>query len=735
MKKIGRYVVKEKVNSHSYGDTFLAKDEKIGRLVIIKTLSFERFNNKVEQEKEQRKFLREIRVAGKLIHPNIITIYDVIRTEDKFYVAMEYVEGESLEKFLLFHSPIPVNTVIEIVLQLAKALEFAHNHHTIHQHLTPASIFISSSGEAKLSDFGLAHYSEAEHVTRAGKTVGTPSYMAPEQVLGRVADNRTDIYSLGVIFYQMITGSKPFSGKSVSSIFHKILHSPPSPSTDRNVRLDKLPDQLLNTIQKSMEREADKRFQTITELINNLAETAKIINLMEENTSVSELDSSILNTTNSEVSIKASNEKEKVVTFPKNIPQKKKKIKTVPLPQKSDKLSKKYSSIDDKFVGVQETVAREMSEIEANGVNLGHFKPNSTIVPNETTKKQHSRNEALWLLSFFLVSILFIIAVFYVFWGDATQFLRFRNTQKLPISKTISNSSNKNQNNPNSYSSYDRAAVKLDISSFPSKAEIFINGSYVGETPFSDDILQPGKTLLELQKKGFLSWQRELDVKKDNPVSFKIHLTGEYTINIKSFPSKAKIKIDGISFGLTPKDIISLKPGKHLLSLKKTNYQNYKETFVFSDEETRKTISINLKKIKVGNVKILSDKGVVVKLDGYYKGKAPILLKNISIGKHIILLKKRGKSPYKTSITIKKDKEIILKKYFYKLGTIRISATPYGTAYLDSKKIGITPITIQNVRKGHHTIKVVKEGYKVATKKVKVRPASLESVFIVLKRK
>ena len=221
VKKIGRYEILDIIGKGSMGLVYKALDPKINRLLAIKTIRFsDEFDEDVIQEIKER-FFREAEIAGQLSHPSIVTIHDLGEDRDLTYMAMEYLEGEDLEKFISKRNLLPLRKVLHVVASVAEALDFAHRAEVIHRDIKPANIRLLKSGGVKVTDFGIARAISSSR-TRTGVILGTPNYMSPEQIMGQKIDPRSDIFSLGVLLYQLLTGELPFQGDNLSSLLYQI---------------------------------------------------------------------------------------------------------------------------------------------------------------------------------------------------------------------------------------------------------------------------------------------------------------------------------------------------------------------------------------------------------------------------------------------------------------------------------------------------------------------------------
>jgi len=251
--KIGRYEIHEPIGEGAMGKVYRARDPLIERTVAIKTVSTTQLKN--EGPEFESRFLREAQSAGRLSHPNIVTIYDVGETDDVAYIAMEYLAGTTLRE-LMDKGPMPLDLVLDTAVQMAEALAFAHEHGVIHRDIKPANVIITGPrGCIKLTDFGIAHFSNSDR-THAGLMLGSPRYMSPEQAMGREVSGSTDIFSLGAVLYEMLTGECAFGGDSLPSILYRVINEMPvAPNTRRHG----LPDPLAEILMRMLQKDPDAR--------------------------------------------------------------------------------------------------------------------------------------------------------------------------------------------------------------------------------------------------------------------------------------------------------------------------------------------------------------------------------------------------------------------------------------------------------------------------------------------
>jgi serine/threonine-protein kinase len=265
---IGRYEVLEELGRGSMGVVYKARDPRIGRVVALKTIAFSFPIGPDEEEEFLQRFYHEAQVAGRLNHPNIVTIYDVGEKgpEGEAYIAMEYATGTNLHDLLAGGGRLPLQQVAEVVEKLAQALDYAHQNQVIHRDVKPANIILTEGGQPKILDFGIARLA-AGGLTRPGKFFGTPNYMAPEQVTGTDVDGRADQFSLAVILYQLLTGEKPFTGDSVTAISYQVVNVDPAPPSRLNPALRPSFDRILR---KALSKHAGDRYARCQELAEDL---------------------------------------------------------------------------------------------------------------------------------------------------------------------------------------------------------------------------------------------------------------------------------------------------------------------------------------------------------------------------------------------------------------------------------------------------------------------------------
>jgi CHASE2 domain-containing sensor protein/tRNA A-37 threonylcarbamoyl transferase component Bud32 len=247
LKEIGRYEIIGELGHGAMGVVYKGRDPIIDRLVAVKTIRFDRLYEEQEIQGLKDRFFKESQAAGKLAHPNIVTIFDVGEYRGVSYMAMEYVEGEVLSRFTPKDQLLQVEEVLGIIVQAAEALDFAHQRGIVHRDIKPANIMRTSEGQIKVMDFGIAKLPSST-LTQDGSVLGTPAYMSPEQIQGKELDGRSDLFSLGSILYELLTGIKPFRGDNLSALNYQINHENPPPASPQNPLAPPAVDEILKKI-------------------------------------------------------------------------------------------------------------------------------------------------------------------------------------------------------------------------------------------------------------------------------------------------------------------------------------------------------------------------------------------------------------------------------------------------------------------------------------------------------
>jgi len=265
--QLGRYAIQSEIGRGAMGVVYKAMDSVLERVVAVKTVNMALEHD--HADKYEARFYQEARAAGGLNHPNIVTVYDAGKAGDVVYMAMEYIEGVELRTLIGEGRQLAVAQAISIAAQVAEGLAYAHERGVVHRDIKPANIMVVANGPVKITDFGIARMRASADLTQTGVMLGSPKYMSPEQVIGKRADHRSDVFSLGVILYEMLCGAAPFNGENVTALMYQIVNfAPPTPSAINAG----VPEMLDYIVAKMLAKPLEERYQDARELSRDLRE-------------------------------------------------------------------------------------------------------------------------------------------------------------------------------------------------------------------------------------------------------------------------------------------------------------------------------------------------------------------------------------------------------------------------------------------------------------------------------
>ncbi len=282
--RFGHYEIIRQIGIGGMGEVYLAKDQKLDRRVAIKILN-EKFSR---DESNLKRFVREAKAASALNHPNILVIHEIGESEDAHYIVSEFIEGKTLRE-VLTQSQMSLAEVLDIAIQIAGALSAAHGAHLVHRDIKPENVMVRPDGYVKVLDFGLAKLVEQKNKsfigledattrnqTAKGVILGTVNYMSPEQAKGERVDERTDIFSFGVVIYEMLAGRTPFAGDSLSETFANLINAEPQPLSGS---ASNVPDELKRIVAKTLRKNKDERYETMKDVLTDLKDLRENLSL------------------------------------------------------------------------------------------------------------------------------------------------------------------------------------------------------------------------------------------------------------------------------------------------------------------------------------------------------------------------------------------------------------------------------------------------------------------------
>lgn len=564
VEKIGRYEILGELGKGAMGLVYKAADPNIGRIVALKTMRLDVHG--ADHDVMALRFQNEARAAGVLNHPNIVTIFDAGEIDGIFFIAMEYIEGHTLASMLFERRVLDAASVVEIGSQICTGLQYAHFRHVVHRDIKPANVMISSkNGCAKIMDFGIAK--SGGNLTHTGEVVGTPHYMSPEQVKGQELDGRSDIFSTGVLLYEMVTGEKPFVGDSVTTIIYKIVNENPIPPRELDVTIH---PGLSQVISKCLSKDPDLRYQEAADLATAL-KSYKIVSAPEAKTFVGALPISLNNTAN----------------VPKPAPPKSQGPATQPM-----------HSFDP--APPARTAAAVKAATIAAGTGPTTLSNNSTVQmmaepPLEQTWQKPVSPLADSKQNALLIGLIVVVVVL-----GALLIGTLRHNSKLrAAAQAVPQDSAQAVNDPAATAASsiatavrkpspalpDAKAENIDvekaapavarvgtlrITSNPPGAQVAIDGVSQGWwiTPFNSPPMKSGSHTVTAVVSGFPAMTRQVEVVADKKTSADFPLAGSNAIYfISSLPAGANILIDGVATGSRTPVQLSVKPGAHKISL------------------------------------------------------------------------------------------------------------------------------------------------------------------------
>ena len=265
--KAGRYEIVGELGRGAMGIVYKAMDPVIGRTVAVKTIRLSEEGTGLSRPELLTRFQTEARAAGLLTHPNIVVVYDAGEEDGLYYITMELVEGKSLQALLDAGHAFPLPRTLRIMEQTCSALQFAHERNVVHRDIKPANLMLAADDTVKITDFGTAKILQFGTTQQTAHVMGTPSYMSPEQVKGRAVDGRSDIFSLGVMLYEMVTGEKPFPGQNITTVIYKIVNEDPVPPRQIDPSIH---PGISSVVMKALQKEPELRYQTCREMLEDL---------------------------------------------------------------------------------------------------------------------------------------------------------------------------------------------------------------------------------------------------------------------------------------------------------------------------------------------------------------------------------------------------------------------------------------------------------------------------------
>ena len=637
MEQIGRYEIIEELGKGAMGLVYKAMDPNIGRTVALKTMRLDVHG--LEHDEMMKRFRNEARAAGTLNHPNIVTIYDAGEHEGIFYIAMEFIEGRSLQEILVDNRVVPVDQVLSIARQVCAGLDYAHQHGVIHRDVKPANIMLTANGMAKIMDFGIAKAGGS--LTSTGQVLGTPNYMAPEQIKGKALDGRSDLFSLGVILYEMLTGEKPFVGQNVTTIIYKIVNENPIPPRELDVSIH---PGLSAVVTKALSKDANERYQSGAALTHDL-ENYKSFG--------SELGS----TQTFSTTVMPAGGDQTVLAMP------------------TAGMAPAAAPVPARAMQTQASQAAMKSGAIASADTSQFAVPQPMPATPAAQPKKSSKTPLVVLVAVLVIAVLGWFGlrsrrqpqVGAGSTDDTAQQLAEAQKaidQGMKIAQQAVNIGKPSAAQTDAAVPPSLGEVgELKITTEPPGATVQMDGEVVpGITPMTMPQVKPGQHVLIATSEGWDPATKNVDVVAGKSAKVTLKLKrGMATLNLGVTPADAEVLIDGKAHGKGPQQL-QVPMGEHTLTLRRDGYQELKETLTINSAQPT-NIARNLKPAgaKGETANPLGKVGRFFGRLGAEKGNGTLVITSRPSGAQVLLngSSAPGTTPVKTSIPAGKYKMTI----------------------------------------------------------------------------
>ena len=665
------YEIKELIATGGMAAIYRAIDTRTGNTVAIKML-----HGHLAQDKDFiTRFEREAQAAANLKHDNIIDILGYGDAAGVYYIAMEYVDGKSLKDLINSVKFIPHDIALAIVYEICQGIEHAHQKGVVHRDLKPANILVSKEGRVKITDFGLAQAQDLTSITVTGAIVGTPAYMSPEQAAGKKIDTRSDIFSLGVVVYEMTTGTKPFGGESYSSVIHAILTIPAPKPIDANPIVE---DDISRIIEKMLLKDADKRYLNISSLSDDVYAYFRRHNIEVPSKKIAEF-----------------------INEPARIAEQR-------IGEAKDKHLKRGHHYMTLGKGNIEDAIQEFEKaqyLDPEDANIQTYlselrrkrKPAPRTARKELPERPRKFPVRLTAIAAVVLTVIVLAVAFFKNYGTDKQRLVYGS---------------------------------IFVESSPTRASIYLDDNDVSmNTPSRLDSIAPGQHTIEVRKPGYTSYRRDVLVRGDDTLSLSALLIQEVdqvsfgSLAINSQPSGAVVTIDGKNTGSrTPCTISEITTGQHTVQVSKSGYQTYEfKPNIQSGQTTRASVNLTRtqqrdagRTVQKSYFRVNVDPWAKIYMDGKYVETTP-LARSIEVtpGNHRIRLENPNFQDWQKTVNFKPGQTVSLDvKLEPFAGTLKISVKPWADVYIDGKFYETTPIgkPIQ-LSAGRHTLKLINPSF------------------------
>jgi len=692
---IRNFEIKELIATGGMAAIYKATQISLDRIVAVKIL-----HGHLAQDKDFiTRFEREAKAAANLKHENIVNIIDFGETEGVYFIAMEYVEGKSLKDLISTLKFIPYDIGLNIVYEICQGLNHAHQKGVVHRDIKPANILIAYDGVVKITDFGLAQAQDLTSVTVTGSIVGTPAYMSPEQAAGKKVDNRSDIFSLGVVMYEMMTGIKPFHGENYSSVIHEILTVTPAKPTEINPIVTK---DVSNIVEKMLEKDMDKRYQKIFEVSNDI--------------------SSYFSKKKTEISRKGI--AEFISTPAENLQNLLKERKEKHFERALYFMGLGYDKIDDAINEFDKVLQLDPEDTRAKKYLFELKQKKERPAPPKPEKPAIAPAKKSSLLPIGIISGILVLAILLLAFFMASK-------KGLPPASIT-----KNLGIVNVKSTPEGASIHLDD-----------NKNLTLVTPARIDSIAIGVHKIELKKSSYKTYIENFEIKGGDSISLNAILEKETialaygTIIVRSTPKGASVIVDGVNKGFTtPCAIENVEVGLHRIKIEKSGFKPIEVTRdVMAKKAVQVIVNLQsealLSSDKFSYLKIRVNPWAKIYIENRYIETTPIANPiRIPAGTYTVRLENPNFKSWQSSKTFNPGDTLNLDVRLEPLeGYLKLVVEPWADVYIDGKFYETTPIAAPiKLSAGSHTLKLINPTFKTYEEKIAISANKLIKKYVAL---
>jgi len=700
-KQIRNFLIQEPIARGGMATVYKAVQTSLDRVVAVKELH----SHLVHDKSFIERFEREAKSAATLKHENIVDIIEYGQEGEEYFLAMEYVPGESLKDLLTKAGIVPIEMALFIAEEVLKGLEHAHARGITHRDIKPANILLSKEGGVKIADFGLAQAADVSTLTVTGALVGTPAYMSPEQAAGRKVDCRSDLFSLGVVLYELLCGEKPFMGETYSAVITRILTGEPQPLGELNPLVT---PELWRIAERALAKDPDRRYQSAADMRRDLEifrEGAKmapsrshLAHFLEDPRTYGE----------------KVRQRQVKAHFEKGV-----YYMNLGLGKIDDAIEEftRVIHLDPDHSEAGRNLAKLRKEREESGIFKVQAPPPAKKALKAEARPKRDTRAWVWAAAFVVLGVLAVAG-----WWGLPEWLGRKTGQPPPPPSPP----------PVTFAS-------LELASTPAGAEAFLDDQRVGETPCRAESVALGTHRLLFKKPGYEEVGKTVEVSKPGPMKEEMTLTqaqekGKGTLLVRSIPPGAHLTLDGRQTSYkTPYTFRDLSAGTHTIGLVLGGYQPVRLSRKVAPDAQAVAEATLVAVVEVqpptppppvsgpAFLKITVNPWAKVYLDDEYIETTPIGRPiQVSPGKHLLKLVNPAFQAWSQKIEFKPGETVTRDVALTPVGTayLKVTVNPWADVYIDGDLKATTPSGPIKLNSGKHTIKLVNPGFEDYTESI-----------------